>query len=136
MGEAGVVVRTAGQVGHGNEFGPGEGALGDLGLWRPDEHAVLAHLVDEVPEPGLDRPVQVPDRGEVLQPRHELVGRHDRRRGIRCGKPVGVGEIHPLRPLEIQEVAQRLLAEGQQHEANARRVVASRLRKVGPRQMR
>ena len=111
-----------GQIGDGNEFGPGKAGLGDLGLGRPDEQTVLAHLVDEVPEPRLECQVQVPDRCEVLQARHKGIGREDRRRrhGGRRGKLFGVGELDSLRALEIEEMAQRLLAERQQHQAECR----------------
>src|SRR6266571_2653706 len=52
------------------------------------------------------------------------------------GQPGGVLEVHALRALKEHEVAQRLLAERQQGQVHAGRVVAGGLREVRPGQVR
>jgi hypothetical protein len=58
----------------------------------------------------------VADRGEHLPARHYLVGEYGLagRRGRH--EPIGVLQLHALRPLQVQEVPERPLAERQQVE--------------------
>src|SRR5438105_588894 len=63
-----------------------------------------------------DAPVQVADGRELLPARQQLAGvdRLPRRRYRH--EPLGVLALHPLRPLQVEEMPQRLLAERQQVE--------------------
>ena len=55
---------------------------------------------------------------------------------VEGGQALSVVQRHALGALKEHEVTQRLLAERQQRQVNARRVVAGRLREVGPGQVR
>jgi hypothetical protein len=123
---------SAGQVGHGDQLRPAEMRRGRLRAGRTDEQPVLPTRLGEVREARLDRPVQVPDRREVLPPGHDVPLVHHRCRPADRGQAIGVGQVHSLRPLQEHEVAQRLLAERQQRQLHARRVMAGGRRQVRP----
>jgi hypothetical protein len=99
---------------------------------RADEQPALAVLVRQVRDAGLDGPVQVPDRGEVLAARDDLACLHRGQRAAEGGHPVGVLEVHALRALEEHEVAQRLFAERHQGQVHARGVMAGGVGEVRP----
>ena len=61
------------QVGDRDELRPAEVLLGRLGVRRADEQALGAKPLGEVLEAGLDRPVELADRVELLQVRDDLV---------------------------------------------------------------
>ena len=63
------------EVGHGDELLPAEVLLGRLGVRRPDEQALRAEPPVEVLEAGLDGPVELADRVELLEVRDDLVVR-------------------------------------------------------------
>ena len=105
---------------------------GGLGVGLADEQAVRPHPARHPLETGLDRAIQVPDRLELLQVRHDLVGLVVRQRdglGDRL-EALLVLDVQPLRPLEEGEVAERGLAEGQQRHLDARRVAVGGHREV------
>ena len=116
------------QVGDGDELLPAEVLLGRLGVRRPDEQALGAKPAGEVLEAGLDRPVELADRVELLQMRDDLValvvGQRDRL--LDRLEALGILDVHPLRPLEEREVAKRGLAEGQQLDPDAGRIAVAR----------
>jgi len=85
---------------------------------------------------GLDRPVKVPDRGEVLQPGHDVAGLGQRHRAAVRGQALGVVQRHALGALQEYEMPQRRLAEGQQRQLDPGRVMLGRLRQVRPGQVR
>ena len=81
-----------------------------------------AEPLGQVLEAGLDRPVELADRVELLEVRDDLValvvGQRD---GLLDRlEPLGVLDVHPLGPLEEGEVAERGLAERQQLDPDAR----------------
>ena len=133
-------VLRRGHVGDRDQLGPAEVGLGGLRPRRADEQPPLAVLLRQPRDPGLDGPVQVPDRGEVLAARDDVAvlhGWHGRGRSLlERGHARGVLDVHALGALEEHEVAQRLLAERQQRQVHARRVVAGGLREVRPGQVR
>jgi hypothetical protein len=53
----------------------------------------------------------VPHRGKVLQPRNEVVRRHQRLRPTQRGQSGGVIELHAFGSLKEHEMSQGLLAE-------------------------
>ena len=61
------------EVGDRDELRPAEVLLGRLGVRRPDEQALRAEPLGEVLEAGLDGPVELADRVELLQVRDDLV---------------------------------------------------------------
>ncbi len=61
------------QVGDGDELLPPEVLLGRLGVRRPDEEPLGSDPIGEMLETGLDRPVELADRVELLQVRDDLV---------------------------------------------------------------
>ena len=124
------------RVGHRDQFGPAEMLRARLCPRRADEQPVFAVLVGEVGDARLDRPVQVPDRGEVLAAGDDVASPNEGRRPVDRGQSLGVVQRHPLGALKEHEVPQRLLAERQQRQVNAGRVVAGGLREVRPGQVR
>ena len=129
-----------GQVGDRDQLGPAEVRLGGLRPRRADEQPPLTVFLRQARDPGLDGPVQVPHGGEVLAARDDVAVLHGwRRRGrglLERGHALGVLEVHALGALEEHEMAQRLIAERQQGQVHARRVVAGGLREVRPGQVR
>ena len=125
-----------GQVGHRDQFGPAEVLLRRLGPRRPDKQPPFAVLGAQVRETGLDRPVHVPDSGEVLPARHDVAGHHVRHRAAERGEPVAVVQVHALGTLEEHEVPQRLLPERQQGQVHPGGIVTGRVGKVRPGQVR
>ena len=120
-------------VGHANELGPPEVLLARLGIRRPDEQALRAKPLGEVLKAGLDGPVELTDRVELLQVGNDLVvlvaGQRDR---LRDGlEPFGVLDIHALGPLEECEVAEGCLAERHQLDADAGRKAWAGIGKLG-----
>ena len=99
---------------------------------RPDEQALGAEPICQVLQAGLDRPVELADRVELLQVRDDLVLLVVRQRnGLRDRlEPLGILDVHPLGPLEEGEMAERGLAEGQQLDPDAGRVAVGRHREV------
>ena len=101
-----------------NDFRPG------LSAGRPHEHGVLAETRGEPAQSVLDAAIQMPNRHELLTPRHRLLlaqGLERRRDGYEA---LGIVALHALGTLEIQEVLQRPLAERQEVKLNAGRKVA------------
>ena len=84
------------QVGDRDELLPAEVLLGRLGVRRPDEQALGAEPAGEVLEAGLDRPVELADRVELLEMRDDLVALvvRQRRRPARSPR----SPRHPRRP--------------------------------------
>ena len=126
----------AGQVSHSDQFRPAEVRGGCLRSWRPDEQPVLAMQLGQVRETRLDGPVQVADRREVLAAGNDVPLVHLRRRPAYRGEASGVVQVHAFRALQEHEVPQRLLAEWQQCQLDAGRVVRSRSGQVRPDQVR
>ena len=126
----------AGQVGHRHQLRPLKGARPDLGFGWSDEKPFLAHPLGEVGEALFDAPVEMSDRSEVLQPRSDIVLAHQGQSVIEDAQSVGVVELHPLRALEVHEVTQRLFAEGEQGQPDARGIVSSGLGQVRAGEMR
>ena len=120
------------QVGDRDELRPAEVLLGRLGVRRPDEQALRAKAIGQVLQAGLDGPVELADRVELLQVRDDLVLLVVRQRdGLRDRlEPLGILDVHPLGPLEEREVAERGFAEGQQLDPDAGRVAVRRHREV------
>ena len=123
-------------VGHRDQFGPAEMLTRGLRPGRADEQPLLAELVRQVRDAGLDGPVQVPDGLEILGARDDLARLHRGHRAAEGGHPVGVLEVHALRALKEHEVAQRLVAERDQGQVHARGIVAGGVREVRPGQVR
>jgi len=67
-----------GQAGDGDQLGPAELFGRGLRPRRPDEQPLLPVLLGQVRETGLDRPVQVSHRGEVLRPGNDVGRAHQR----------------------------------------------------------
>ena len=61
------------EVGDGDELRPAEVLLGRLGVRRPDEQALRAEPLVEVLQAGLDGPVELADRVELLELGDDLV---------------------------------------------------------------
>ncbi len=120
------------QVRDRDELRPAEQLGRGLGVRGADEHRALPQPVAQGAQPLLQAPVQVPDGLVLLAARHEL-GRVEAGAGGR-DRPerLGVLQLHALGPLQVEEVAQRLLAEGQQVELDAGGEVAGALREVRP----
>jgi hypothetical protein len=72
------------------------------------------------------------DGGEVLALRHDVAARDGRGEVVGVDGRGGVRELHPLRPLEEQEVLHGVAVEGAQLQVHAGRVVPRRLRQVRP----
>jgi hypothetical protein len=124
------------EAGHRDQFGPAEVLLGGLGPRRADEQPPLTELLAQVRDPGLDRPVQVPDGLEVLAAGDDLAFGHGRDGAAVGGHPLRVVGVHALRALQEHEVLQRGLTERQQRQVQAGRVVAGWVREVRPGQVR
>src|SRR5437764_7149414 len=54
------------QIGDRDQFGPAEVLLGRLRTGWTDEDALLAVLLNQVTQPLLNAPVEMPDRGKLL----------------------------------------------------------------------
>jgi hypothetical protein len=93
-----------GQVGDRGQLRPLEHLGGRLGLGRPDEHPALAVPLDQPLQAVLDPAVQVPDGLVVLRNGHELPAVGQRLRLADGGKALGVGQVHPLRALQVDEM--------------------------------
>ena len=124
-----------GHVGDRDQLRPAEVGLGGLRPRRADEQPLLPVLLRQARDPGLDGPVQVPHGGEVLAARDDLAVLHGRGGAAERGHPGRVLDVHALRALEEHEMAQRRLAERQQRQVHAGRVVAGGLREVRPGQV-
>ena len=113
------------QVVDRDELRPAEQFRTRLGPLWPDEHRTLADPLGEGREALLDAAVQVPDRAEILAPGHDLIGL-DRGARRRCRhESGGICALRAFRPLQVQEMGQRISAERQQRELHpARQVVA------------
>ena len=96
-----------------DELGPDVGGAALVEV-RPDEEPLLAQPVCQRGNPIFDGAVQVTLRAEVLPARLQFTGRHRRRRGTGGDEAVAVGHVHAFGPLEVYEVLERRLAEGQQ----------------------
>ena len=101
------------EVGDRDELLPPEVLLGRLGVRRPDEQALGAEPAGQVLQAGLDRPVELADRVELLQMRDDLVLLVVRQRDRLLDRleALGILDVHALGPLEEGEVAERGLAE-------------------------
>src|SRR6266540_5552107 len=84
--------------------------------------------------PSGDAPVQVPDGGELLSTRQQLVGLHRLARGGGGDESLGVLAFHPFGPLQVQEVPQGPLAERQQVQLQPGGEIPGALREVRPAQ--
>jgi hypothetical protein len=92
------------EVGDGDELRPAEQLRRGLGAGRPHEHSPLAEPGSQAAEAVGDAAVQVPDGGELLAARQDLVGL-DRREGRRGrNEALRVLAQHALGPLQVQEV--------------------------------
>ena len=120
------------EIGDRDEFRPAKVLFGGLGVGRPDEQALGAKAVGQVLETGLDRPVQLADRVELLELRDDLVPRVMRQRdGFRDGREsFGVLDVHPLGTLEEGEMPEGGLVEGQELDPDAGRIAVRRHREV------
>ena len=120
------------EIGDRDELRPAEVLLGGLGVGRSDEQALGTEPLGQVLETGLDRPVELADRVELLELRDDLIARvvrqRDRLRDRR--ETFRVLDVHPLGPLEEGEVAERGLVEGQQLDPDAGRIAVGRHREV------
>ena len=122
------------QVGDRDELRPPEVLLGRLRVRRPDEQALGAEPTGQVLQTGLDRPVELADRVELLQVRDDLVALVVRQRD---GLPdrletLGILDVHPLGSLEKGEVAERGFAEGKQFDPNPGWIAVGGHREVRP----
>ena len=86
--------------------------------------------------PASIGPVQVPDGLEILAARDDLAFGHGRDRAAVGGHPLRVVQVHALRSLQEHEVLERGLAERQQRQVHAGRVVGGGMREVRPGQVR
>ena len=128
--------QRGGQVGDRDQLRPPDQLRGGLGARRADEHRPLTDPVDQPAQPVGDAPVQVAHGAVLLAARQQFVRRHRRARRRRRDEALRVLQLHPLRPLQVQEVPQRLLAERQQVQLHPGREVPGTLREVGPAQVR
>ena len=119
------------QVGDRDELGPAEQVRGGLCPRRTGEQHPLPESLREMAEPVLDTPVEVPHRGEILQPGHQFV-RGDRVRRRAGKEALRVRALHALGPFQVQEVRQRGVAERQERKLHARRKVLGAAREVRP----
>jgi len=85
-----------------------------------------------VGEAPFDGTVQVTLRGEILAAGHDLFRPHGRRRQPDAFEAFSVGTLHPFGSLEVHEVLQRRLAEGQQAKLHSGWVAPRLVRQVGP----
>ncbi len=127
-----VLDRLAGcrRVDDRHQLRPAERVGAHLGLLRADEQPILADLVGQVDDAGLDRPVEVTDGVELLAPRDDVGRVHDRQGRPGRGESFGVFQLHPLGTLEEEEVAQGPLAEGHEGELHPGRVALRLVRHV------
>ena len=98
--------------------------LGGLGIRRPDEQALWSEPLGQELETGLDGPVELADGVELLEVGDDLVVLVVRQRdGLRDRlEPGRILDVHPVRPLEEGEVAERGFPEGQQLDQDCRAV--------------
>jgi hypothetical protein len=71
-------------------------------------------------------------RRELLAPRHDLLMPHGQQRRPGDLEAFSVGALHPFRPLQVYEVLQRRLIEGQQAKLHSRRVPPRLMRHMRP----
>jgi hypothetical protein len=125
------------QAGDRSQFLPLEGRGDGLRARRPDENGVLAVAVAQAGKPGLDPPVQVAHRLPWLGRRGDRPV--DAGQGLDarlCGEALGVLQRHPLGPLQVHEMTQRPLTEGQQRDLYSGRIPPRQDREVGALEMR
>ena len=120
------------QVGDRPKVRPAEGGLVGLLERRAYEQPVRAHRVSQVGEPPFDSTVEVPYRGEVLGPRHDILGQHSLGREPSRFEAWRIGALHPFRPLQVYEVLQCRLPEGEQPELHPGRVAPRLVWHMGP----
>ena len=121
------------QVVHRLQVRPAERISRRLRPGRSDEQPVLPQLLGKVAQCVTQRPVQLPLGQERLRTRLQLTGGHRRWLLAVMDERDAVRNIHAHRPLEVHEMRQRLLAEGQQRELHRRRVALGTVWEVGPR---
>ncbi len=122
------------EVGDRDELRPAEQLRRCLGPGRAHEDSPLAEPLGEAAQPIGDAPVQVPDGGELLSTRQQLVGLHRLARGGGGDESLGVLAFHPFGPLQVQEVPQGPLAERQQVQLQPGGEIPGALREVRPAQ--
>ena len=124
--------RSGREIGHRDQLRQVKELGGRLGTRRTDEHRLLAEACDQGLEPVANATVEVADRRVFLTARHGLLGCQRLARGCGWNEAPGVLTLHPLGPLEIQKMQQRLLTKRQQVHLDRRRKVTRALREVGP----
>ena len=126
------------QVGHRKELLETLIRGGRLCLCGTDEEAGLPHPLHQPCDPLLDRPIQVPNRLEVLHVGPDLIGLVMRQLASLChgGEAPGIGHIHAFGAFEECEMAKGFLAERQQRHLHPGRHGVRGQRPVRPRQSR
>jgi hypothetical protein len=118
------------QVRDRRELRPAEICGGSLRGWWTDEQAPFADFGGEPGKANVNRPVQVAHCLEILVVSDDGVFIPERARNrlrlLRGGEPSGIFERHAFRSLQIQEMAQGLLAKWDKRQAYARRKVRCR----------
>jgi hypothetical protein len=121
-----------GEISDRDQLRPAEQPGCRLRAGRAHKQRALAEPGGEGGESSFDAAVQMADRHELLSMWHQLAGveRFQWWRGR--NKAFGVLALHAFRPLQIEEVQQRRLAERQQVQLHAGGEVARPAGEVGP----
>ncbi len=123
------------QVGDGDQPVHAHRVWPDLERRIADEHRGLAVARHQRPQPGLDRPIEVADGQIVLRRRGQLQSMLAAFIDLFANEGVGVRLVRAFRPLEIDEVLQRIAVEWRQAHDQAGGQHAGRDREIATAEM-